>query len=130
MLTPRGAGIAAAGSLSSIESQATEQEGQTRATATAPRTRIQLKVNGDDHRLEVEDRWSLAEVFRDHLGLTGTKVGCDRAQCGACTVLLDGSPVYSCSYLAVWADSREIMTVEGLADGDVLDPLQEAFIER
>jgi aerobic-type carbon monoxide dehydrogenase small subunit (CoxS/CutS family) len=91
---------------------------------------IHLKVNGKDHRVKVEDYWTLVEVLRDHLGLTGTRVGCDRGECGACTVLLDGKSLYSCSYLAVWADGKEISTVEGLAEGDQLDPLQEAFIEH
>ena len=73
---------------------------------------------------------ALAEVLRDQLGLTGTKIGCDRGECGACTVLLDGNPIYSCSYLAAWADGRAIETVEGLARGDRLHPLQTAFIEH
>jgi len=95
-----------------------------------PSTAIRLVVNGTEHRLEVEDRWTLAELLRDHLGLTGTKIGCDRGECGACTVLLDGKPVYSCSNLAVWADGREVQTVEGLAHDEHLDPLQQAFIEH
>ena len=78
----------------------------------------------------MEDRWTLVEVLRDHLALTGTKIGCDRGECGACTVLLDGKPVYSCSQLAVWADGRTVQTVEGLAHNDHLHPLQEAFIEH
>ena len=94
-----------------------------------PTTNIRVVVNGSEHRIEVEDRWSLAELLRDHLQLTGTKIGCDRGECGACTVLLDGKPVYSCSNLAVWADGRTVQTVEGLAHGDQLDPLQQAFIE-
>jgi len=98
--------------------------------AGAPSTAIRLVVNGTEHQLEVEDRWTLAELLRDHLGLTGTKIGCDRGECGACTVLLDGKPVYSCSNLAVWADGREVHTVEGLAHGDQLDPLQRAFVEH
>ena len=96
--------------------------------APAPRTPLTLTVNGQHHRLEVEDRWTLVEVLRDHLRLTGTKIGCDRGECGACTVLLDGKPVYACSQLAVWTEGRDVLTVEGLADGDQLDPLQEAFI--
>ena len=64
-------------------------------------------------RIEVEDRWTLVEMIRDHVGLTGTKIGCDRGECGACTVLLDGRPIYSCSQLAVWADGRSVPTVEG-----------------
>jgi xanthine dehydrogenase YagT iron-sulfur-binding subunit len=95
-----------------------------------PTTAIRLVVNGAEHRLEVEDRWTLVELLRDHLGLTGTKIGCDRGECGACTVLLDGKPIYSCSNLAVWADGRSVQTVEGLAHGDQLDPLQQAFIEH
>jgi xanthine dehydrogenase YagT iron-sulfur-binding subunit len=95
-----------------------------------PSTAIRLVVNGTEHRLDVEDRWTLAELLRDHIGLTGTKIGCDRGECGACTVLLDGKPVYSCSNLAVWADGREVQTVEGLAHGDHLDPLQQAFVEH
>ncbi len=95
-----------------------------------PTTAIRIVVNGTEHKLQVEDRWTLAEVLRDHIGLTGTKIGCDRGECGACTVLLDGKPVYSCSNLAVWVDGREIQTVEGLAHGDELDPLQQAFVEH
>jgi len=94
-----------------------------------PTTNIRVTVNGTEHSIEVEDRWSLAELLRDHLELTGTKIGCDRGECGACTVLLDGKPIYSCSNLAVWADGRTVQTVEGLAHGDQLDPLQQAFIE-
>ena len=95
-----------------------------------PHTRIHVVVNGQDHSVEVEDRWTLVELLRDHLNLTGTKIGCDRGECGACTVLMDGKPVYSCSNLAVWADGRTIQTVEGLSHGDRLDPLQQAFIEH
>jgi len=96
------------------------------APAPAPRTPIAITVNGTLHKLEVEDRWTLVEALRDHLGLTGTKIGCDRGECGACTVLLDGKPVYSCSQLAVWADGRAVQTVEGLVN----DPLQQAFVEH
>jgi len=98
--------------------------------SAVPRTAIRLTVNGVERRTEVEDRWTLVELLRDHLGLTGTKIGCDRGECGACTVLLDRKPIYSCSYLAVWVDGRSIQTVEGLARSDRLHPLQEAFIEH
>jgi xanthine dehydrogenase YagT iron-sulfur-binding subunit len=95
-----------------------------------PHTPIRVTVNGKLLHLTVEDRWSIAEMLRDHLNLTGTKIGCDRGECGACTVLMDGKPVYSCSHLAVWADGRTLQTVEGLAHADQLDPLQQAFIEH
>jgi aerobic-type carbon monoxide dehydrogenase small subunit (CoxS/CutS family) len=91
---------------------------------------ITLVVNGTEHSVAVEDHWTLVELLRDHLGLTGTKIGCDRGECGACTVLVDGKPVYSCSSLAVWLDGRSVQTVEGLASAEVLDPLQQAFIEH
>jgi aerobic-type carbon monoxide dehydrogenase small subunit (CoxS/CutS family) len=95
-----------------------------------PRTTIRIRVNGNEQRCDVEDRWTLAELLRDHFDLTGTKIGCDRGECGACTVLLDGKPVYSCSHLAVWADGRSVETVEGLVKGSELDPLQQAFVEH
>src|SRR5437764_304982 len=103
---------------------------QNEPNADVPRTTIRLTVNGKEQRLEVEDRWTLAEMLRDHLMLTGTKIGCDRGECGACTVLMEGKPVYSCSQLAVWMDGKSIQTVEGLAKGEQLDPLQTAFIEH
>src|SRR6185436_8513955 len=76
---------------------------------------ITLTVNGARHRVQVDDRWTLAELLRDHLNLTGTKIGCDRGECGACTVILDGKAVYSCSQLAAWMDGRTVETVEGLS---------------
>ena len=94
------------------------------------KTAVALKVNGKTYRVQVEHRQTLAEVLRDELGLTGTKIGCDRGECGACTVIIDGRNMYSCSQLAVWMGGKEILTVEGLAKGDKLDPLQEAFIEH
>jgi aerobic-type carbon monoxide dehydrogenase small subunit (CoxS/CutS family) len=94
------------------------------------RTATTLTVNGREYRVEIEDRSTLAEAIRDQLGLTGTKIGCDRGECGACTVLLDGSPIYACSYLAVWANGRRVETVEGLARGGELDPLQKSFVEH
>src|SRR5687767_10120353 len=81
------------------------------AAATVPQTAIRLQVNGGPVEIEVEDRWTLAELLRDRLDLTGTKIGCDRSECGSCTVLLDGAAIYSCSYLAVWADGRRVETV-------------------
>ncbi len=95
---------------------------------SVPRTTIRVTVNGALQRVEVEDRWTLAELLRDHLLLTGTKLGCERGECGACTVLLDGKPVYSCSNLAVWADGHTVQTVEGVAKNGELAPLQQSFM--
>jgi carbon-monoxide dehydrogenase small subunit len=89
--------------------------------------RIIVKVNGADHGAEVEPRLLLVHFLREELRLTGTHVGCDTSGCGACTVLLDGVPIKSCTYLAVQADGREVETVEGLLNGGALDPLQAAF---
>jgi aerobic-type carbon monoxide dehydrogenase small subunit (CoxS/CutS family) len=98
---------------------------------TAPaRTAIRLTVNGVSHSVAVEDRWTMVELLRDHLDLTGTKIGCDRSECGACTVLMNGLPVYACSQLAVWADVADVLTVEGLAHNGRLSPLQQAFIDH
>jgi xanthine dehydrogenase YagT iron-sulfur-binding subunit len=120
-----GAALAAVTAAPTIEAQTSTV---TQAVESVPRTPIRLTVNGTERRIDVEDRWTLVELLRDHLGLTGTKIGCDRGECGACTVLLDGKPVYSCSNLAVWADGRSVETVEGLARNGRLDPLQQAFI--
>ena len=90
---------------------------------------VSLTVNGVSHSLELEPRELLVYVLRDRLGLTGTVVGCDTSSCGACTVLLDGESVKSCTLLGVQADGREITTIEGLSD-DGLHPLQESFHEH
>ena len=121
-----GAGLVAATVPLSAQQTATAPA----APAAAPRTAIRLTVNGEARSLDVEDRWTLVDVLRDHLQLTGTKIGCDRGECGACTVLVNGKPVYACSQLAVWMDGRTVQTIEGLAQGTKLDPLQEAFIEH
>ena len=91
---------------------------------------IALWVNGEKVEADVESRITLAEFLREELRLTGTKVGCNRAECGSCTVILDGEPVYSCSMLAVEAGGTEILTIEGLENNTKLHPLQEAFIEH
>ncbi len=98
--------------------------------APVPKTAISLMVNGTRHRVEVEDRWTLADLLRDELKLTGTKLGCERGECGACTVILGGKPVYACSQLAVWADGGQVTTIEGLAVNGQLHPLQQAFVEH
>jgi aerobic carbon-monoxide dehydrogenase small subunit len=88
---------------------------------------IRVKVNGTDHKAEVESRLLLVHLLRETLSMTGTHIGCDTTHCGACTVLLDGVPVKSCTVLAVQADGREVMTVEGLEQGGKLHPIQEGF---
>jgi carbon-monoxide dehydrogenase small subunit len=88
---------------------------------------VSLTVNGERHELEVEPRLLLVHLVRDRLGLTGTHVGCDTSNCGACTIHVDGEAVKSCTVLAVQADGAEVTTIEGLADGDRLHPLQQAF---
>jgi aerobic carbon-monoxide dehydrogenase small subunit len=88
---------------------------------------VRLRVNGAEYDLEVEPRVLLVHALRDHLGLTGTHVGCDTSNCGACTVHLDGQAVKSCTVLAVQADGAEVTTIEGLAKAGELHPLQEAF---
>ncbi len=88
---------------------------------------IQVKVNGTDHKAEVESRLLLVHLLRETLSLTGTHIGCDTTHCGACTVLLDGLPVKSCTVLAVQADGREVRTVEGLEQDGKLHAIQEGF---
>jgi len=88
---------------------------------------ISLNINGTVHKLEVEDRALLADVLRDKLKLTGTHVGCDTSQCGCCTLLMNGDAVKSCTVLAVQADGAQITTIEGLAKGANLHPIQVAF---
>ncbi|OGP53434.1 MAG: hypothetical protein A2Y65_07015 [Deltaproteobacteria bacterium RBG_13_52_11] len=91
---------------------------------------IVLKVNGVTYNVTVETHRTLVEVLRDTLGLTGTKKSCNEGECGACTILMDGKPVASCLVLAVAAQGKEITTIEGLAQGEKLDPVQEAFVKH
>lgn len=93
-----------------------------------PTAEITLRVNGEARQVIVEPRVTLLDAVRERLGLTGTKKGCDRGECGACTVLVEGRRVSSCLTLAVMEDGREITTIEGLADGNELHPVQAAFI--
>ena len=93
-------------------------------------TRVELLINGRKYRLLVEPRWSLLYVLREGLGLTGTKVGCERGECGACTVLIDDVPRYACMTLAVEAQGARITTLEGLMKGEELGPVQQAFAEH
>jgi aerobic-type carbon monoxide dehydrogenase small subunit (CoxS/CutS family) len=130
-----GAALLVAGATPSVASaesgtaEAAAAEAAQQAPAV-PTTAITLTVNGVTHAIEAQDRWTLNELLRDHLGLIGSKIGCNRGECGACTVLLDGEPVYSCSTLAVWADGRSVRTVEGVETDGEVSPLQQAFIEH
>jgi carbon-monoxide dehydrogenase small subunit len=97
--------------------------------AAPAKKKVSLKINGVAHAHEVEPRLLLVDFLRDVAGLTGTHVGCDTSICGACTIILNGDAVKSCTVLAVQADGAELMTIEGLAPGEKLHPLQEAFWE-
>ncbi len=88
---------------------------------------VQITVNGESSQHDVEPRMLLCHLLRDSMGLTGTNIGCDTSQCGSCTVMLDGKAVKSCTVLAVQADGCEVTTIEGLAGGDGLHPMQQAF---
>ncbi|MEV0319876.1 (2Fe-2S)-binding protein [Streptomyces sp. NPDC050658] len=90
---------------------------------------ITLNINGEKHTLPVDHRTTLLDALRERLDLTGTKKGCDQGQCGACTVLIDGRRAVSCLQLAVASEGREITTIEGVADGDQLHPVQQAFLD-
>jgi carbon-monoxide dehydrogenase small subunit len=91
---------------------------------------ITLTINGHDHRISVEPRKTLVDAIREDCGQTGTHIGCEHGICGTCTIILDGDAVRSCLMFAVQAQGRKIRTVEGLADGDTLHPLQQAFIDH
>ena len=91
---------------------------------------IRLRVNGRDLNVDVSHHWTLLRLLRDALDLTGAKVGCDRGECGACTVMVEGNPVYACQMLALQARGKEVVTVEGLAEEDGLHPVQRAFLEE
>jgi xanthine dehydrogenase YagT iron-sulfur-binding subunit len=109
-----------------VISPATAQD----AGAASTTLNVVLRVNGTDHRLALDPRTTLLDTLREHLHLTGSKKGCGLGQCGACTVLMDGARVKSCLSLAALVEGREITTIEGLAQGEQLHPLQTAFIER
>lgn len=121
-----------AGAVGAATSRAfADGEGEKAAVlAEGERTQIRLRVNGREHDVLVESRWSLLHVLREHLELTGSKEGCARGECGACTVLIDGVPRYACLTLAVEAEGHAIETVEGLMDGEALGDVQRAFVEE
>jgi xanthine dehydrogenase YagT iron-sulfur-binding subunit len=100
------------------------------ATPNPGTMNVKLRVNNSQHTLQIEPRVSLLDALREYIGLTGTKKGCDHGQCGACTVLIDGRRVNSCLTLAVMQEGPEITTIEGLAKGDELHPMQAAFIKH
>ena len=122
-------GATEAAVLTAIPEKAAAQRASLEAGA-GELVKVALTVNGQPHTLMVEPRWSLQNVLRDRLGLTGTKSGCDRGECGACTVLIDGVARYSCMTLAVEAAGTQVTTVEGLMRGGQLGPVQQAFLEE
>jgi xanthine dehydrogenase YagT iron-sulfur-binding subunit len=95
-----------------------------------PPATVELQINGTSHTLTLDPRTTLLDALREHLALTGSKKGCDHGQCGACTVLIDGRRINSCLTLAVMHDGQSITTIEGLAEGDRLHPMQAAFVEH
>jgi xanthine dehydrogenase YagT iron-sulfur-binding subunit len=119
-----GSAIAASGAAGLVMSQIRADE------TASPTKSISLNVNGRDHRVSVDSRVTLLDALRHHLQLMGTKKGCDHGQCGACTVLVNGRRIYSCLSLAVMQTGVRITTIEGLADGNQLHAMQEAFIEH
>lgn len=115
-----------------VSAGVSEAAGKSTSVVAGPTEMVKVKllVNGRRHRLLVEPRWSLLFVLRERLGLTGTKVGCERGECGACTVLINGQPFYACMTLAVEAEGKEITSLEGLMKGEDLGPVQQAFLEH
>jgi xanthine dehydrogenase YagT iron-sulfur-binding subunit len=126
-LTTMGAGTAAIAVSGKTSVRAAEEDAVVKA---GEMVRVTLNVNGQRRRLMVEPRWSLLFVLRERLGLTGTKVGCERGECGACTVLINDVPRYACLTLAIEAEGVKITTVEGLMEGEELGPVQRAFVEE
>jgi len=124
----RGVGVSAAAAAAA--SGALSSLAEAKEVKTEEMQKLTLKVNGSSHRLLVEPRWSLLFVLREKIGLTGTKVGCERGECGACTVMINGVPRYACMTLALEAEGEEITTVEGLMEGEELGTVQQAFLEN
>ena len=123
-------GVSAAGVAASGKLFAAESPQGPRVMAAGETEKIILSINGRRHEFLVEPRWTLLYVLREVMGLTGTKEGCSRGECGACTVLIDDVPRYACMTLAVEAEGSEITTLEGLMDGEQLGPVQQAFAEE
>jgi aerobic-type carbon monoxide dehydrogenase small subunit (CoxS/CutS family) len=124
-------GALATGALSSTLIPDTAESQLPEAVEADPRrTLVEMKVNGTPYRKQVPNRTTLLQFLREDLKLTGAKMGCDRAQCGACTVIVNGRNVYSCTTLAVEATGAEVLTIEGLVTDDTLHPIQQAFIQH
>lgn len=125
-----GAGAIVAGSIEALSSEARAAAAAEGPCVGPDAVSIKLKINGETRELKAEPRTTLLDALRNHLDLTGTKKVCDRATCGACTVLIDGKPAYSCTTLAIAAQGRAIETVESLVNGAELAPIQKAFVEH
>lgn len=123
------AGATMVNATSALLAQAETGEAGSAVGAGSDAVAVTLQINGAAQTLRVEPRATLAEVLRGPLGLTGTKIACNRGACSACTVWLDGSPICSCMMLAIEVGARRVTTVEGLAQGDTLHPVQQAFID-
>jgi len=125
----KGASVAVSSGLLVSEAQAAPKS-PGEAVAGPGRVAFALKVNGRSHKVNLEPRVTLLDALRDYLDITGAKKVCDRGVCGACTVIMDGKPVYACNLLAIQAEGHDIVTVEGLSHGDQLHPVMTAFIEH
>jgi len=128
-LTSMGVGAIAVGATGELLAALPEAE-KTVVAKADERTRIEFLINGSRQTIPVEPRWTLLYVLREQIGLTGTKVGCERGECGACTVLINNAPRYACLTLAMECEGAEIVTVEGLMKGEELGPVQQAFREH
>jgi len=126
----KGASVAVSSGLLITEAQAASSPSAAEAVAGPGPVPITLKINGKPHKLNLEPRVTLLDALRDYLDLTGAKKVCDRGVCGACTVILDGKPVYACNLLAVQAEGHEIVTIEGLSRDGQLHPVMTAFVDH
>ncbi|MFL6514702.1 MAG: (2Fe-2S)-binding protein [Chthoniobacterales bacterium] len=124
------AALAIGPTLLSLPGISAAQTVQPSASPSVPTTAVKLRINGQEHSVTVDSRTTLLDLLREHLHLTGSKKGCDHGQCGACTVLANGRRINSCLSLVAMHEGDEITTIEGLANGDQLHPVQAAFIEH
>lgn len=129
-LTAAGTAIAAPKLLNTAEAKETPQTAPDRNSPIQGETQVTLTINGQPRTVTIEPRVTLLDALRERLELTGTKKGCDHGQCGACTVLIEGERVYSCLSLAIMQEGKQIVTIEGLARGEQLHPVQAAFMEN